>query len=153
MQPQPSMSTWSSFLVSTSNWYSSLAMCVDSPWILDGIQWKNMQYWSSFMPAKEHDDAPADDVEPGSMLFQSSGHPSSLLALVHSLHGFSFAWWNRSYNGDECRCLCSLMITFGACCCGTELGRRLMIYREEAKHVAPLLPCNRANTLVFLCFL
>jgi hypothetical protein len=43
------------------------------------------------MPAKEHDDAPADDVEPGSMLFQSSGHPSSLLALVHSLHVFSFA--------------------------------------------------------------
>ncbi|BAH94485.1 Os09g0306650 [Oryza sativa Japonica Group] len=51
----------------------------DSPWILDGIQWKNMQYWSSFMPAKEHDDAPADDVEPGSMLFQSSVFMASVL--------------------------------------------------------------------------
>jgi hypothetical protein len=38
--------------------------------------------WSSVIPAQEHDDAPTDDVEPGSVLFKSSGHPSSLLALA-----------------------------------------------------------------------
>uniref|UniRef100_A0A8R7QEW1 Uncharacterized protein n=1 Tax=Triticum urartu TaxID=4572 RepID=A0A8R7QEW1_TRIUA len=43
--------------------------------------------WSSVMPAKEHDDAPTDDVEPGSVLFQSSAHPPPLLALApHTPH-------------------------------------------------------------------
>jgi len=43
---------------------------------------------SSFVPAEEHDDAPADDVEPGSVLFQGSGHLPLLLALAHGPHGY-----------------------------------------------------------------
>jgi hypothetical protein len=40
------------------------------------------------MPAEEHDDAQADDVEPGPMLFKSSGHLPLLLALARSPQGY-----------------------------------------------------------------
>jgi hypothetical protein len=64
--------------------------------------------WCSVMPAKEHDDAPADDVEPGSVLFESSGHPSSLLALAPHL--------TRCYE-EMCsnRRVCSLVVVDWCC--------------------------------------
>jgi len=43
---------------------------------------------NSFVPAEEHDDAPPDDVQPGPLLFQGTGHLALLLALVHGPHGY-----------------------------------------------------------------
>jgi hypothetical protein len=42
---------------------------------------------SSVVPAEEHDDAPPDDVQPGPLLFQGSGHLPLLLARAHGPHG------------------------------------------------------------------
>ena len=62
---------------------------------------------SSFVPAEEHDDAPADDVDPGSVLFQGSGHLPLLLALAYGPHGYKLTWWTGELWSEQADTLLS----------------------------------------------